>query len=193
MLVLSRKTGQAIQIGENVTVTVLKVKGNTIRIGISAPSDVRVVRGELIELEIEASEDPSSAGLQYPSGNLVAVGKGEVLPAVAQESVVRDAVVAFNSTPSKGVQFSIEGKQNGTGDRVSPLGSRVKGEVAKGEVAKVRASNACDNQDADSQNDQPKYLPVNRIADGNYEAKATYQVQQYRFKTESPVNEKLGS
>ncbi len=188
MLVLSRKTGQAIQIGENVTVTVLKVKGNTIRIGISAPSDVRVVRGELIELEIEASEDPSSAGLQYPSGNLVAVGKGEVLPVVAQESVVRDAVVAFNSTPSKGVQFSIEGKQNGTGDRVSPLGSRVKGEVAK-----VRASNACDNQDADSQNDLPKYLPVNRIADGNYEAKATYQVQQYRFKTESPVNEKLGS
>jgi carbon storage regulator CsrA len=47
MLVLSRKTQERIQIGENVVVTVLRVKGNMVRIGIEAPKDVRVMRAEL--------------------------------------------------------------------------------------------------------------------------------------------------
>lgn len=47
MLVLSRKTQERIQIGDNVVVTVLRVKGNMVRIGIEAPKDVRVLRAEL--------------------------------------------------------------------------------------------------------------------------------------------------
>jgi carbon storage regulator CsrA len=47
MLVLSRKLQQQIKIGDQITVTILKVKGNTVRIGVDAPRDVRVVRGEL--------------------------------------------------------------------------------------------------------------------------------------------------
>ncbi len=47
MLVLSRKLNQEIKIGDNVTITVLKVKGNTVRLGIEAPRNVRIVRGEL--------------------------------------------------------------------------------------------------------------------------------------------------
>ena len=47
MLVLSRKQQQDIVIGDNIKVTVLKVKGNTVRLGIEAPKNVRVVRGEL--------------------------------------------------------------------------------------------------------------------------------------------------
>jgi carbon storage regulator len=47
MLVLTRKLQQQIKIGEQITVTILKVKGNTVRVGISAPREVRVVRGEL--------------------------------------------------------------------------------------------------------------------------------------------------
>ena len=47
MLVLSRKLNQEITIGENVTITVLKVKGNTVRLGSDAPRHIRVVRGEL--------------------------------------------------------------------------------------------------------------------------------------------------
>jgi len=47
MLVLSRKLNQEIQIGENITVTVLKVKGNTVRLGIKAPREIHVVRGEI--------------------------------------------------------------------------------------------------------------------------------------------------
>jgi carbon storage regulator len=49
MLVLSRKVGEQIVIGDNITVVVNKVTGNRISLGISAPSDVRIVRGELKE------------------------------------------------------------------------------------------------------------------------------------------------
>lgn len=47
MLVLSRKQQQEIVIGENVKITVLKIKGNTVRLGIEAPRDIKVIRGEL--------------------------------------------------------------------------------------------------------------------------------------------------
>jgi carbon storage regulator CsrA len=47
MLVLTRKLQQQVKIGEQITVTILKVKGNTVRVGIQAPREVRVIRGEL--------------------------------------------------------------------------------------------------------------------------------------------------
>lgn len=51
MLVLSRKPEQKIQIGENVVITILEVKGSTVRIGIEAPRSVRVLRGELAPMQ----------------------------------------------------------------------------------------------------------------------------------------------
>ena len=51
MLVLSRKQKQEILIGDNVKITVLKVKGNTVRLGIEAPRDVHVLRGELPQFD----------------------------------------------------------------------------------------------------------------------------------------------
>lgn len=47
MLVLTRKIGEAIQIGDDVTVEVLEVRGNRVRLGFSAPSSVSVHRAEL--------------------------------------------------------------------------------------------------------------------------------------------------
>jgi len=47
MLVLTRKLQQQIKIGEQIIVTILRVKGNTVRVGITAPREVRVIRGEL--------------------------------------------------------------------------------------------------------------------------------------------------
>jgi carbon storage regulator CsrA len=53
MLVLTRKTNQQIRIGNDIVITVVKVRGNTIRLGIEAPQDVRVLRSEL-DARIEA-------------------------------------------------------------------------------------------------------------------------------------------
>ena len=47
MLVLTRKQQEQIQIGDNVTITILKIKGRAVRLGIEAPRQVKVVRGEL--------------------------------------------------------------------------------------------------------------------------------------------------
>lgn len=56
MLVLTRKRQEQIRIGDNVTITVLRIKGQAVRIGIEAPRDVRVVRGELPPDGVPASE-----------------------------------------------------------------------------------------------------------------------------------------
>ena len=49
MLILTRRVGETITIGKNVTVTVLGVKGTQVRIGINAPRDVEVHREEIYE------------------------------------------------------------------------------------------------------------------------------------------------
>jgi carbon storage regulator CsrA len=49
MLVLSRKAKQQIQIGPDITITVLQVKGQCVRLGIEAPRDICVLRSELAE------------------------------------------------------------------------------------------------------------------------------------------------
>jgi carbon storage regulator len=48
MLVLTRKLGEAIQIGDDVSVEVLEVRGNRVRLGITAPNAVSVNRSELL-------------------------------------------------------------------------------------------------------------------------------------------------
>lgn len=47
MLVLSRKVGERILIGENIVVTIVRVHGNGVRIGVEAPPELAVVREEL--------------------------------------------------------------------------------------------------------------------------------------------------
>jgi len=66
MLVLSRKQGEQIRIGENIVITVQRLSGNRVSLGIEAPADCKIMRGELESL-------------------LEAVGAGvEAAPAVAR-------------------------------------------------------------------------------------------------------------
>jgi carbon storage regulator len=66
MLILTRRVGETVMIGNEVTVTVLGVKGNQVRIGVNAPKDVAVHREEIYE-RIKREEDlDSRPGAQTP-------------------------------------------------------------------------------------------------------------------------------
>ena len=63
MLVLSRKVGERIWIGDNISVTVVRITGGGVRIGIEAPPELAVVREELrkkIEEEAASADEPPS-------------------------------------------------------------------------------------------------------------------------------------
>ena len=61
MLILTRRVGESVVIGNEVTVTVLGVKGNQVRIGVNAPRDVTVHREEIFE-RIKREEQGETGG-----------------------------------------------------------------------------------------------------------------------------------
>jgi carbon storage regulator len=67
MLVLSRKPGERILIGDDVAVTIVRIGPNTVRLGIDAPRDMNIVREELCQ-RAEANghpAQPAAAGLEH--------------------------------------------------------------------------------------------------------------------------------
>jgi len=90
MLVLTRKQQQQIQIGEGVTITILKVKGNTVRIGIEAPNDVKIVRAEL-----EPEEEPAPAEEAEPQAAATRIDQIETATAGNSQSKDDYRVLSF--------------------------------------------------------------------------------------------------
>ncbi|MCE9548433.1 MAG: carbon storage regulator [Planctomycetia bacterium] len=78
MLVLSRKVGEKIQIGDNVTLIVTRIAGNRVTLGVSAPKNMRIVRTELKPLGVRRDlarddsprSEPVLSDLLVPAGNM---------------------------------------------------------------------------------------------------------------------------
>ena len=61
MLILTRRPGESIQVGTDIEISVLEIRGNQVRIGINAPAEVLVLRSELLESKPQAeAEQPTS-------------------------------------------------------------------------------------------------------------------------------------
>lgn len=65
MLVLSRKIGEKIHVGNDITIEVRRVAGNRVTLAVDAPRNVRILRGELreaaVEFEVDADHDQEAA------------------------------------------------------------------------------------------------------------------------------------
>ena len=87
MLVLTRKQNEKIRIGDNITITVVRMKGKSVRLGIEAPNQVNVLRGELVFSGAADDSDihcPSNRVGQAPFDTIVECR----IPRVEHESFV---------------------------------------------------------------------------------------------------------
>lgn len=64
MLVLSRKKGESIIIGDNIEISIIDIQGDNIRIGINAPKEISIMRKELYE-EIKAENIKATASVDH--------------------------------------------------------------------------------------------------------------------------------
>lgn len=69
MLILTRKPGESLYIGDNIKITIVELKGNQIRVGIDAPSDLRIYREEIYLQILEENRKAAEAAMA-PGGGL---------------------------------------------------------------------------------------------------------------------------
>jgi carbon storage regulator len=69
MLVITRKAGDRVQIGDDITVTLLEISGSSVRLGIDAPAEVAVYRHEILQAVKDENRAASEANAKLPTAD----------------------------------------------------------------------------------------------------------------------------
>ncbi|MCO6456125.1 MAG: carbon storage regulator CsrA [Pirellulaceae bacterium] len=69
MLVLSRKLGEQIMLGDEVVITIVEIRGDKVRLGIDAPANVPVHRREVYEAIVRSRESSPAPVVEFPAGD----------------------------------------------------------------------------------------------------------------------------
>ena len=87
MLILTRKPGESLYIGDNIKITIVEIKGHQIRVGIDAPTELRIYREEIYLQILEENRKAAEAAMG-PEGGLDSLGEAwkSRSPAAAQPS-----------------------------------------------------------------------------------------------------------
>lgn len=93
MLVLTRKAKQQIQLGDNIVITILQVRGHAVRVGIEAPHEVRVVRAEIAENAVQTADETPAGKSSMPRPERIEAGRGENDPGFSSPLVGRGSIV----------------------------------------------------------------------------------------------------
>jgi carbon storage regulator len=67
MLVLTRKPGQSIHVGDDIKITLKEIKGNQVRVGIEAPSSVKIYREEIYQQILEENQSAAALSAEVPA------------------------------------------------------------------------------------------------------------------------------
>jgi len=79
MLILTRKRSETIQIGDTISIKVIKTGRSTVKIGVTAPSNVRVLRGELCDETVEARKG-DVIDVESPGGDAALTATSDQFP-----------------------------------------------------------------------------------------------------------------
>jgi len=90
MLVLTRKQNEKIRIGDNITITVVRMKGKSVRLGIEAPNSVNVLRGELV-FDVVDNDRDNHREADIHSGN----GDGVADRRIDADQVASDTIIEY--------------------------------------------------------------------------------------------------
>ena len=88
MLVLTRKAGERIVIGDDIVITILDTRGDGIRIGIDAPQGIKIQREEVLQAVIDANVAAASASEHAEEQIRAALGLPTALPGVVTDRPV---------------------------------------------------------------------------------------------------------
>ena len=102
MLILTRKPGESIYIGDDIKVTIVELKGHQIRVGIDAPKDLRIYREEIYLQILEENKEAAMGGLGREDLETIAQAWSQKKDRSAIKGLTAGPVVRRRKPPQRG-------------------------------------------------------------------------------------------